>query len=141
MNNFEITTVITAISGTIIVPIVLFFANKPRGRKKYILAKFSHNKSIIHGITIDMRKLLVETNAWNSILFKDSNTTYREYLEVLEEKYDVEYSNSQFNALKKKKLSSHEIIEYIQKLKIQEDSLNEMRINLDLVIKKMKIDN
>lgn len=135
------TETLISISAGIVVPLTLFFANKQWGKKKYLLSKFSHNKSIIHGITVDMRKLLVETNAWNSILFKDSNTTYREYLEVLEEKYDVEYSNSQFNALKKKRLSSHEIIEYTQKLKIQEDSLNEMRINLDLVIKKMKIDN
>ena len=57
----------------------LYFANKQWGRKKYLLSKFSHNKSIILGVTIDMRKLMIETNVWDSILFTDGNTTYLEY--------------------------------------------------------------
>lgn len=135
------TEIIISILAGVIVPIALFFANKQWGKKRTVLSKFSHIKSIIYGITIDMRKLLIETNSWDSILFKDSTITYREYLEVLEENYEVEYSDMMFKALKKKKLSSQEIAEYIQKFKTQEDSLNEMRVNLDLVIKKMKIDN
>lgn len=135
------TEMIISISTGILVPFALYFANRQWGRKKYLLTKFTHNKAIIYRITQDMRKLLLETNAWNSTLFKDDNTTYREYLEVLEDKYEVEYSDSQFKALKKKRLSSHELTEYIQKLVIQEDNLNQVRINLDLVIKKMKINN
>lgn len=137
MTNLEITI---AISTGILIPVALYLANRQWGRKKYLITKFSHNKAIIHKIILDMRKLLLETNAWNSILFQDTNITYREYLEVLEEKYEVEYSDIEFKALKKKRLSSHELTEYTQKIIIQEDSLNEMRINLDLVIKKMKID-
>jgi len=138
MTNLEM---IITISSGILVPIALFIANRQWGRKKYVLIKFNHNKTIIYGIIRDMRKLLLETNAWNSILLKDTNTTYREYLEVLEERYEIEYSDLEFRALKKKKLSIHQLTEYVEKLKIQEDSLNQMRINLDLIIKKVEINN
>lgn len=126
-----------AIASGILIPIILYFlAKKNWGQKKYLLSKFDQNKEKVRLYTIDLRKLLSYNNAWNSIMFKEQNITYKEFLEVMEEKYNVEYSNEQSKALRNKKLSKFEIEEYISKLKVQEDSLNLMRQELDLLIKK-----
>jgi hypothetical protein len=124
-----------SISG-ILIPIILYFATKKeRGPKHYLISKFKQNKEKIRKYTQDLRQLLSESNEWNSILIKEQNITYQEYLKVMEERFHLEYSDYQLTALQKK-FSKYELKEYIQKFKTQEDNLNLIRHELDLTLKK-----
>ncbi|MEQ6119677.1 hypothetical protein [Reichenbachiella sp. MALMAid0571] len=127
-----------AIFSGIVIPIVLFLLSKDYfgqkfRQKKYLLSKFLENKQKIEHFTTSLEHLLQTNNSPESKIFPNSDITYLEYLNVMKLKYESEYSSLQYSLLKKKKLSKLELQEYIEKLKIQEDSLNKLILNLDLI--------
>ena len=137
--SLEIILSIIAIGITVI----FYFADKiingsTRAAKRYMLLKWTEtkDKSLKLQHTI-IKYCSLNNRYWNSIALTDSPVTYKDLYNTLVEKYELEYSNSQFKALKKKNLSKFQIEEFTTKIKIQEDNLNFIQHALDLQIKKL----
>ncbi|KYG75007.1 hypothetical protein EV198_0471 [Roseivirga ehrenbergii] len=121
-----------AIAGGILIPLLLYLLSlENRSKKKYFLMKFQENKSKIEKFIKDLEHLLNVNNSFQSKAFTDSEITYIECLTLMKSRFHLEYSDEQYKALQKRRLKKLELNEYIEKLKVQEDNLNILRVDLD----------
>lgn len=116
---------IVAIIGGIFIPLITYFLSKStNSEKKYLIKKFQENKIKLSEVISDLEGFMNENRSWDQQAFADSPIKLKEYHQRITEQYLKEYSEEQFNAINKSKLSKLEFKEYIGKLKVQEDSLN-----------------
>lgn len=90
--------------------------------RRHLLTKLERNKSKDLQLQSELEQMVHENDAWSYIAFPDSEVTYKEYLDLLREKFSIEYSDSEFKSLRTRKMSRKEVAEYIQKIKDQEEA-------------------
>lgn len=129
--NLENWIAIAAIIVTVLIFVLTYSLNKKtRSKKRYFLEKFQENKSIIKQFIKDLEHFLMINSAWKSKAFPDNEMTYLEFLKLMKSNYEKEYSDLQYKALKKKKLSELQLDDYTKKLEQQQENLNKLRMDL-----------
>lgn len=91
--------------------------------RKRILARLSDNKSRGLGLLQELEQLVQHNNAWAATAFTGSDITYGEYIEILREKYDIEYADSEFEKLRGRRLAPRDIRDYYEKISSQEEAI------------------
>lgn len=99
--------------------------------RKYMLSKLEKNKTRDKELREQLYKLINENDAWSYVAFPDSEVTYREYMELLEEKYSIEYADAEFESLRSKKMSRRQMHDYIEKMKNQEEAALALKQDVD----------
>jgi transketolase len=98
--------------------------------RKHILGKLEKNKKREMQLQAEFENLVASYGAWSHNAFPDSDVTYSEYIELLKEKSNIEYSDSEFKKLKSK-LKRKQVREYIEKIKNQEEAVIALQADLD----------
>lgn len=89
-----------------------------------LIAKYERNLYLITEFKIVYQSFLDKTKTWDKIAFPDSNITNRQYLEVLNQVSEQEYSEQQHQAIKTVSIHDDAIKDYIINLEIQYKNLN-----------------
>ncbi|MHA3787556.1 hypothetical protein ACX0HA_05035 [Flavobacterium hauense] len=97
--------------------------------QKYIITKLEKNKRKELELQLEFEKLINSYQAWSLKAFPDEDITYREYIELLKEKSSIEYSDAEFSRLKSK-LKKNQLLDYIDKIKNQEEAVIALQANI-----------
>ena len=130
--------VILTIVG-LILTVVLYFTDKiingsTKAARKYMLSKWCENKEKSLKLQQSIFYLANTYNGWNAIAIGDSPVTYKVFYDKLKERYEIEYSDQAYYALKTKKFSKFQIEEFTTKLKVQEENLYASQMGIDVLI-------
>lgn len=107
--------------------------------KRQMVEKFEHNKKKDMELRSKFQDLVSKYNAWSYIAFPDSDVTYEEYIDLLNEKSAMEYADSELSTLKSLRLNRRETADYLEKIKGQEDALNALKADLAFQKKNFKL--
>lgn len=99
--------------------------------RRHILSKLEKNRLRDKELREQLHELINENDAWSYVAFPDSEVTYKEYMELLEEKYSIEYADAEFESLRSKKLSRRQMHDYIEKIKNQEEATQALKADVD----------
>ena len=99
--------------------------------KKQILERFAGNKQRDIELRTEFENLVSFNNAWSLVAFLDSDVTYEEYIDLLNEKAGMEYADAEFENLKTRRLNRRETADYLEKIKGQEDALQALQADLN----------
>ena len=117
----------------VIVLVYIFFFRKSkeaREKKSYYLKRFLRNKEQSLKHIHQVEALAIENNCWDKKAFTDKDVTFRDYLELLKNKYDKDYSEISYQVLKRNKLTQSQKQEYTKKLIEQSEDLYLMEVDL-----------
>lgn len=133
----ESITLITSLALAIVLVYVFFFrkTKEVRDKKSYYLKRFLRNKEQSLKYINEIKALVEQNDGWNKKAFLDKETTFSEYLEVLNTKYESDYSESSYQILKRNKLTNAQKQEYTRKLIEQSEDLYLMEIDLGILNK------
>lgn len=98
--------------------------------KKQIVQRFENNKEKDIQLRVEFENIVSRYNAWSLNAFPDSDVTYEEYIDLLNQKSGMEYADAEFESLKSKRLNSRETADYLEKIKGQEDALDALKADL-----------
>lgn len=104
--------------------------------QKYVLKNLEKNKTKELELQAELEKLVNSYQAWSLKAFPDEDVTYCEYITLLKEKSSIEYSDSEFEKLRSK-LKRNQLIDYIEKIKNQEDAV--IALQADLAFQKKNL--
>jgi len=107
--------------------------------KRQILERFERNKRKDTELRRDFESLVSRYNAWLLLAFPDSDVTYAEYIDLLNEKSGMEYADAEFQNLKVRRLNRRETADYHEKLNSQEDALEALQADLKFQKKNLKM--
>ncbi|MNK22903.1 hypothetical protein D3C87_411850 [compost metagenome] len=99
--------------------------------RKYMLSKLEKNKIRDKQLQEELQELINQNDAWSYLAFPDSEVTYKEYMELLEEKYSIEYADAEFESLRTKKMSRRQMHDYIEKIRSQEEAALALKADVD----------
>lgn len=99
--------------------------------RRHMLSKLENNKNKDLQLQSELEQLVDENNAWSYVAFPDSEVTYKEYLELLREKFSIEYSDSEFESLRTNRMTRRQMADYIQKIKNQEEAAQALRMDVN----------
>lgn len=99
--------------------------------RKYMLSKLEKNKIRDKQLQEELQELINKNDAWSYLAFPDSEVTYKEYMELLEEKYSIEYADTEFEWLRTKKMSRRQMHDYIEKIRSQEEAALALKADVD----------
>lgn len=105
--------------------------------RKHILGKLEKNKKRELQLHAEFENLIASYGAWSQNAFPDSDVTYSEYIELLKEKSNIEYSDSEFKKLRSK-LKRKQVRDYVEKIKNQEEAVIALQADLDCQKKNLK---
>jgi hypothetical protein len=88
-----------------------------------LITKYERNLNLIAEFKIVYRSFLNKTKTWDKVAFPDSNVTNRQYLEVLNQVSEQEYSEQQYQAIKTVFIHDDAINHYIINLENQYNNL------------------
>jgi lipopolysaccharide export LptBFGC system permease protein LptF len=99
--------------------------------RKSILHKLENNKQKELQLQAELESIVAIHDAWSFTAFPDSDVTFAEYIGLLKEKSSIEYSESEFEKLKKGDLNRKELVEYSYRLKNQEEAAVALQADID----------
>lgn len=99
--------------------------------RKHMLSKLERNKSKNLQLQAELEELVDQNNAWSYVAFPDSEVTYKEYLDLLHEKFSIEYSASEFESLRKKRMTRKQVADYAQKINDQEEAVEVLQFDVN----------
>ncbi|MBF4515467.1 hypothetical protein IRZ71_03900 [Flavobacterium sp. ANB] len=94
--------------------------------RKELIEKFERNLNLMREFKILYNFFLDKTNTWDKEAFPDSNITNGQYLEILNQVSEKEYSNEQHEAIKNVFIHEDAINDYITNLEIQYKNLKSL---------------
>lgn len=97
--------------------------------RKHILDRLKRNKQKELQLQTEFEHLVNTYNAWSFNAFPDSDVTYSEYIELLKEKSNIEYSDAEFEKLNSS-LKRQQLFDYLEKIKNQEESVMALQANI-----------
>jgi len=106
--------------------------------KKQILERLASNKQRDIELRMAFENLVSLNSAWSLIAFPDSDVTYAEYIDLLNEKASMEYADLEFENLKSRRLNRRETADYLEKIKGQEDALQALQTDLNFQKKQFR---
>lgn len=106
--------------------------------KKQILEKLASNKQRDIELRTAFENLVSLNSAWSLIAFPDSDVTYAEYIDLLNEKASMEYADLEFENLRSRRLNRRETADYLEKIKGQEDALQALQADLNFQNKQFR---
>lgn len=106
--------------------------------KKQILERLASNKQRDIELRTAFENLVSLNSAWSLIAFPDSDVTYAEYIDLLNEKASMEYADLEFENLKSRRLNRRETADYLEKIKGQEDALQALQADLNFQKKQFR---
>lgn len=99
--------------------------------RKHMLSKLEKNKSMNLQLQSELEELVDRNNAWSYVAFPDSEVTYKEYLDLLREKFSIEYSATEFESLRKNKMTRKQVAEYAQKINDQQEAVEALQFDVN----------
>jgi hypothetical protein len=99
--------------------------------RKHMLSKLEKNKRINLQLQSELEELVDRNGAWSYVAFPDSEVTYKEYLDLLREKFSIEYSDSEFESLRTNRMTRGQVTDYIQKIKDQEEAALALQLDIN----------
>lgn len=99
--------------------------------RKHMLSKLEKNKMINLQLQSELEELVDRNDAWSYVAFPDSEVTYKEYLDLLREKFSIEYSDSEFESLRTNRMTRGQVTDYIQKIKDQEEAALALQLDIN----------
>lgn len=99
--------------------------------RKYMLSRLQKNKNKEKELQLELEQLIDRNDAWSSLAFPDSEVTYKEYMELLKEKFSIEYADTEFEVLRSKRMSRKQVAEYLEKIKNQEEAAVALQVDVD----------
>ncbi|ALM49396.1 hypothetical protein AMR72_11115 [Flavobacterium psychrophilum] len=106
--------------------------------KKQILERLASNKQRDVELRTAFENLVAFNSAWSLIAFPDSDVTYAEYIDLLNEKASMEYADLEFENLRSRRLNRRETADYLEKIKGQEDALQALQADLNFQKKQFR---
>lgn len=132
-------TVLIIITLLIVLCVFVFFSkdkkNEQKNKKSYYLRRFIRNRESSLSYINQVEAIMKENDGWNKQAFADKNLTFSEYLKILKDKHNQEYSESIYKILKKDKLSFSQKQEFTKKLVEQSEDLYLMEVELGFLNK------
>lgn len=104
--------------------------------RKRILMRLERNKEKDMELQAEFVALVHAYEAWSHKAFPQTDVTYTEYINLLKEKSSIEYSDAEFEKLKSR-LERHQISDYIEKVKNQEEAV--VALQADIASQKKKL--
>jgi|GEM_PF-2224938 len=99
--------------------------------RKTILNKLRNNKKRELQLYKELEELVSAHQAWSFTAFPDSDITYAEYLELLKEKSDLEYSEYEFEKVRSGELNKKQLSDYIYMIENQEEAVAALEADID----------
>lgn len=118
----------------LIVAIVFFLIDKnllpdSLAARKRLATRLEENMRVELQLQQEFEDLIKAYKVWSHTAFPNTDVTYGEYIELLKEKSNIEYSKSEFDKIQKKS-SRAQFFEYIDKIKNQEEAVAALRDNI-----------
>ena len=98
--------------------------------KKQILDRFESNKQMDKKLRGEFQEIVDLHQAWSFIAFSNSDVTYGEYIDLLNQKAAMEYADDELERLRSKRLNKRETADYLEKIKGQEDAIDALKADL-----------
>lgn len=99
--------------------------------RKHMLSKLEKNKNMNLQLQSELEELVDRNDAWSYVAFPDSEVTYKEYLDLLREKFSIEYSATEFESLRKNKMTRKQVVEYAQKINDQQEAVEALQFDVN----------
>lgn len=100
--------------------------------RAHLLRKFKEIKAKNIKLQEELEELIIKYDAWGKTAFTDTDTNFVEYLDVLREKLEIEFSDSEYAKLSKMPLEREEISECLEKFRYHQDVLIALRHDLNM---------
>lgn len=100
--------------------------------RSHLLTKFLEIKEKNIAFREELEELIVKYDAWGKTAFTDTDTNFVEYLEIVREKIEIEFSESEYTKLSRLPLDKVSIAECRDKLRYHRDVLKALRKGLNL---------
>lgn len=100
------------------------------GTKKHALTKFWYYKERILRLNNELSSLVSTYDAGDLAAFADSDVTFSEFIEALNEKYNIEYSNIQLQKIQESRMSKDEVAEFIDRMEQQQEIISSLQSSL-----------
>lgn len=107
-----------------------FFGISP-GIKNYALAKFREKRKENLKFYNELREFVNENEVGSQPAFIDSDITYSEILDVLNEKLTIVYSDTQVQKLLYGRLSKKQVADYVEAMSHQQEAIDELKEKLN----------
>ena len=104
--------------------------------RKRIITRLEKNKEKDMALQAEFEALVHAYEAWSHKAFPQIDVTYTESINLLKEKSSIEYSDAEFEKLKSR-LERHQISDYIEKVKNQEEAV--VALQADIACQKKKL--
>ena len=99
--------------------------------KRYLLSRLEDNKKKELKLQAELETLIRQNEAWMLNAFPECDITYAEYIETVKEKHSIEYSDSEFESLRNKRLVMGQVMEYLDKIKSQQEAIAALEIDVE----------
>lgn len=107
-----------------------FFGISP-GIKNYALAKFREKRKENLKFYNELREFVEINEVSSQPAFIDSDITYSEILDVLNEKLTIVYSDTQMQKLLYGRLSKKQVADYVEAMTHQQEAIDELKEKLN----------
>lgn len=91
--------------------------------KTLFLERWERNRKFVSDFKILFENYLNKTNTWSQRAFIDSPATNEQYLITLKQVSELEYSDAQYEGLKKMEIHENALADYVKNLDVQYDNL------------------
>ena len=99
--------------------------------KKYLISRLEDNKKKELLLQAELEALIRQNEAWMLNAFPGSDITYAEYIETVKEKHSIEYSDSEFESLRTKRMVMGQVMEYLDKIKSQQEAIAALEADVE----------
>lgn len=130
MNSGEAVVIAITLSIAILYLAYTYFTRREDNTRKRIISKFEDIKSKNSILQQELEELITTHNAWERTAFTEIDTNFIEYLELLREKLNIEFSDSEYDKIVKMRLEPSAVREWMEKFRYHNDVLIELRKDL-----------
>ena len=101
-----------------------------RSSRKAAVLKFRENREKSMRFYLSVEEYVAQYNAWGYNAFEDTDVTFAEFIEVLKEKHNIEYSDLEESKLTKNRMNRAQIEDYLERMEYQQEFINAMQATL-----------
>ena len=131
MDLATIIIIAATIFGGLLFVIDKYIHQRTFAGRAHLLSKFNEIRIKNLKLQEEIMALMSAYNASGKALFADKDPNFEEYLELLQEKLSIEFSDVEYSKLEKIALSKEIISDYMEKFRYQQDVIISLRQDIN----------
>ena len=101
-----------------------------RSSRETAVLKFRENREKSMRFYKSVEEYVTEYNVWGYNAFEDTDVTFAEFIEVLKEKHNIEYSNLEESKLAKSRMTRSQMEDCLERMEYQQEFIAAMHATL-----------